>query len=329
MWQQLTLCTSLLLAATASIHAETAPAPASPDWEATFRALPQPSNIKETMRRMSARRHHVGSPYDKDNAEWLRDRFKEFGWDAQIETFYVLFPTPKTRLLEMTSPSKFMAKLEEPAEAKDPTSNQKSEQLPSYNAYSIDGDVRGPLVYVNYGRQQDYEELEKQGISVKGAIVIARYGHSWRGIKPKLAAEHGAIGCIIYSDPADDGYAVMPVFPAGPMRPAPGVQRGSVLDGPLYPGDPLTPGVGATPDAKRLKREDAPSLPKIPVLPISYEDAKPILASLQGPAVPESWRGGLAITYHIGPSRAKAHLKLAFNWDLKPVYDVVSTMRGA
>ncbi len=206
---------------------------------------------------------------------------------------------------------------------------QQGEQLPTYNAYSPDGDITAPVVYVNYGIVEDYEELARHGISVKGAIVIARYGHSWRGIKPKLAAEHGAIGCIIYSDPADDGYAVDAVFPSGPMRPAQGVQRGSVLDAPLYPGDPLTPGVGATPEAKRLKREDAPSLPKIPVLPISYEDAKPLLATLKGPPVPDSWRGGLPLTYRLGPSSAKVHLKLAFNWDLKPVYDVIATMRGS
>src|SRR5471030_785124 len=235
MWQQLTLCTSLLLAATASIHAETAPAPASPDWEATFRALPQPSNIKETMRRMSARPHHVGSPYDKNNAEWLRDQFKSYGWDATIEEFQVLFPVPIERVLEMVSPVKFTAKLQEGAVALDPTSDQKNEALPSYNAYSADGDVTAPLVYVNYGVPADYDELDRRGISVKGAIVIVRYGGSWRGIKPKVAYEHGAVGCLIYSDPKDDGYSQGDVYPKGPWRPADGVQRGSVMDMPVYP----------------------------------------------------------------------------------------------
>jgi N-acetylated-alpha-linked acidic dipeptidase len=213
----------------------------------------------------------VGSPYDKQNAEWILAQYKQWGWDAHIETFDVLFPTPKIRLLEL---GKFRAKLEEPTVLVDPTSNQKDEQLPTYNAYSPDGDVTAPLIYVNYGLMEDYEKLARYGISVKGAIVLTRYGHSWRGIKPKLAAEHGAIGCIIYSDPADDGYVQDAVFPNGPMRPADGVQRGSVLDAPLYPGDPLTPGVGATADAKRLKREDAGSLAKIPTLPISYADAQ-------------------------------------------------------
>jgi N-acetylated-alpha-linked acidic dipeptidase len=233
------------------------------------------------------------------------------------------------RLLEMIEPSRFSAKLDEPAVAVDPTSKQKDEQLPTYNAYSPDGDVTAPLVYVNYGLVADYEELARHGVSVKGAIVIARYGESWRGIKPKLAAEHGAIGCIIYSDPADDGFTKQASFPKGPMRPPDGAQRGSVLDAPLYPGDPLTPGVGATKETKRLKLEDAQSIAKVPVLPISYADAQPLLAALAGPVAPARWRGALPITYRLGPGPAKVHLKLAFNWDLKPVYDVIATMRGS
>jgi N-acetylated-alpha-linked acidic dipeptidase len=296
------------------------------ELEKRFAAIPDPDRMRDNMQLLAARPHHVGSPYDKQNAEWILAQYKAWGWDAHIETFQVLFPTPKSRLLEMGS---FHAKLEEPTLAVDPTSGQKDEQLPTYNAYSPDGDVTAPIVYVNYGLVEDYETLARYGVSVKGAIVIARYGHSWRGIKPKLAAEHGAIGCIIYSDPADDGYAQDAVFPDGPMRPEQGVQRGSILDAPLYPGDPLTPGIGATADAKRLKREDAASLPKIPTQPISYGDAKPLLAALQGPVAPETWRGGLPITYRIGPSAEKVHLKLAFNWDLKPVNDVIATMRGS
>ena len=295
------------------------------DLEKRFQAIPDPQRMRQNMELLAARPHHVGSPYDKQNAEWILAQYKQWGWDAHIETFNVLFPTPKTRLLEMGS---FHAKLEEPALSVDPTSGQKDEQLPTYNAYAPDGDVTAPLIYVNYGVVEDYEQLARYSISVKGAIVLERYGHSWRGIKPKLAAEHGAIGCIVYSDPADDGYMQDAVFPDGPMRPPDGVQRGSVLDAPLYPGDPLTPGIGATTDAKRLKIEEAGSLAKVPVLPISYADAQPLLAALQGPVAPESWRGALPLTYHIGPSKEKVHLKLAFNWDLKPVRDVIATMRG-
>ena len=300
------------------------------DWENKFRAIPDPANLREYMKRMSARPHHVGSPYDKDNAEWILARFKEWGLDAHIETFNVLFPTPKLRMLEMTGPTKFTAKLEEPALAADPTSNQKSEQLPTYNAYSPDGDVTAPLVFVNYGLPEDYEKLDRLGISVKGAIVIAKYYHSWRGVKPKVAAEHGAVGCLIYSEPRDDGYTVDDVFPAGPMRNADGVQRGSVMDfASASPGDPLTPGVGATADAKRLSVKEAPSIAKIPVLPISYGDAQPLIAALKGPMAPEEWRGSLAIPYHVGPGPAKVHLKLEFNWDIKPVYDVIAKIPGS
>jgi N-acetylated-alpha-linked acidic dipeptidase len=303
-----------------------ASAKAELDLEKRFKAIPDPERMRANMKLLAARPHHVGSPYDKQNAEWILSQYKQWGWDAHIETFDVLFPTPKTRLLEMGG---FRAKLDEPAVTDDPTSNQKDEQLPTYNAYSPDGDVTAPLVYVNYGVVEDYEQLARYGISVKGAIVLARYGHSWRGIKPKLAAEHGAIGCLIYSDPADDGYTSEDVFPKGPMRPPDGVQRGSVLDAPLYPGDPLTPGIGATKDARRLKREDAASIAKIPTLPISYADAQPLLAALQGPVAPDSWHGALPLTYRIGPTATKVHLQLAFNWDLKPVNDVIATMRGS
>lgn len=298
-------------------------------WEQKFLASPDTSNLRKNMELLTARPHHVGSPYDKQNAEWILQQYKSWGWDAHIETFHVLFPTPKTRLLELVEPTKFTAKLEEPTVKEDPTSSQKSEQLPGYLAYAADGDVTAPLVYVNYGIPSDYEELDRLGISVKGKIVIARYGHSWRGIKVKVAQEHGALGCLIYSDPADDGYSVDDVYPQGPMRPSEGVQRGSVMDMPIYPGDPLTPGVGATENAKRLKIEEAITIEKIPALPISYGDAKPLLAALNGPTVPEKWRGGLPFTYHVGPGNAKVHLKVAFNWDIKPVYDVIATMKGS
>ncbi len=299
------------------------------DTENQFRAIPDRGNLRQYLQRLSARPHHVGSPYDKDNAEWMLAKFKEWGWDAKIENYDVLFPTPKERLLELTEPSRFKAKLQEPPVAGDSTSSQQDEQLPSYNAYSIDGDVTAPLVYINYGSQDDYKELERLGVSVKGAIVIARYGATWRGIKPKLAAEHGAVGCIIYSDPADDGYTQGETYPAGPFRPPDGVQRGSVMDMPVYAGDPLTPGVGATKDAKRLKLSEVTVLTKIPTLPISYADAQPLLAAMTGPVAPDRWRGALPITYHVGPGPAKVHLKVSFNWDMKTLYDVVARIPGS
>jgi len=298
------------------------------DWEKKLQDGISRDNLRESMRRLTARPHHVGSPYDKDNAEWILARFKEWGFDARIETFQVLFPTPKERLVEMLEPTQFRAKLQEPILAIDPTSNQTAEQLPTYNAYSADGDVTAPLVYVNYGRREDYEDLDRLGISVKGAIVIARYGKAWRGIKPKVAGERGAIGCIIYSDPEDDGYYNGDDYPTGGYRPKEGVQRGSVMDTD-HPGDPLTPGIGATVDAKRLTIPEAKTITKIPVLPISYADALPLLSALKGPVVPEAWRGSLPITYHVGPGPTKVHLKVTSNWDTKPVYDVIATMRGS
>ncbi|MGC2637053.1 MAG: M28 family metallopeptidase [Acidobacteriaceae bacterium] len=298
------------------------------EWETKFRALPATDNLRAAMQHLSARPHNVGSPYDKENAEWILAHFRQWGLDAQIETFYVLFPTPKDRELELVGPTTFKAKLEEPAIAADPTSNQQSEQLPTYNAYSIDGDVTAPLVYVNQGVRADYEQLDRMGVSVKGAIVIARYGGAWRGIKPKVAAEHGAVGCIIYSDPRDDGYSAGDTFPNGPYRPPDGVQRGAVTDT-LYEGDPLTPGYGATKDAKRLPIKGNPLITKIPVLPISYSDAQPLLAAIGGETVPPSWRGNLPITYHVGPGPARVHLKVESNWDIKPIYDVIARIPGS
>src|SRR5205085_7370190 len=289
--------------------------------ESDFDAKLNPQHLHDWMQRLTARPHHLGSAYDKANAEFIASLFREWGYDTKIEEFDVLFPTPRTRFVELVGPMKFAANLNEPALPEDPTSGQKDEQLPTYNAYSVDGDVTAELVYVNYGIPQDYEELDRRGIDVRGKIAIARYGGSWRGIKPKVAAEHGAVGCLIYSDPRDDGYAAGDVYPQGAWRPEDGAQRGSVADMPLFPGDPLTPGVGATPNAKRLALAEAPTLTKIPVMPISYADAQPLLRALRGPVAPEAWRGALPLTYHLGPGPARVHLQLAFNWNQAPLYD--------
>ncbi len=299
------------------------------EMETRFDSLLKKENLREWMKRLAARPHHLGSAYGKENAEFIASQFRSWGYETEIEQFDVLFPTPKTRLLEMTAPEKFTARLAEPALKEDSTSNQASEQLPIYNAYSIDGDVTAQLVYVNYGVPKDYDALAERGIDVKGKIVIARYGGSWRGIKPKVAAEHGAVGCLIYSDPRDDGYFQGDVYPKGAWRNENGAQRGSVADMPLFPGDPLTPGIGATKDAKRLALKDAPTLTKIPVMPISYADALPLLRSLAGPMAPEDWRGALPISYHLGPGPAVVHLKLEFDWKTVPCYNVIAKIRGS
>lgn len=298
------------------------------ELEGQFDASLDPEDFRSWMEHLTARPHHVGSPFGREVAEFIADRFREWGYDTEIETYRVLFPTPRVRRLEMIAPTRFAAGLEEPGLNEDRTSGQKDEQLPTYNAYSVDGDVSGELVYVNYGVPADYEELERRGIDVTGKIVLARYGGSWRGIKPKVAAEHGAIGCLIYSDPRDDGYVQGDVYPEGPYRRADGAQRGSVADMPLFPGDPLTPNVGATEDAERLDLAEAPTLTKIPVLPISYADAEPLLAELGGPVAPRDWRGGLPLTYHLGPGPTQVHLELAFDWDLEPAYNVIARLEG-
>ncbi|HMV47263.1 MAG TPA: transferrin receptor-like dimerization domain-containing protein [Blastocatellia bacterium] len=298
------------------------------NWEKKFRSIPQAERLKEYMRRLSAEPHHIGSIAGKRNAEWMRDQMKAWGIEAKLEEFDVLFPTPKERVLELVTPEKYTAKLKEPVLAEDPDSGDEN-QLPTYNAYSGDGDVTAPLVYVNYGIPADYEQLAKMGVDVKGKIVIARYGASWRGIKPKVAYEHGAVGCLIYSDPKEDGYFQGDVYPKGPYRPDASVQRGSVMDMPVHPGDPLTPGWGATKNARRLSREEAKTLMKIPVLPISYGDALPLLKSLGGQVVPEAWRGALPITYHVGGAEsAKARLKVVSEWRLHTLYNVIGRIEG-
>ncbi|HET7711663.1 MAG TPA: transferrin receptor-like dimerization domain-containing protein [Thermoanaerobaculia bacterium] len=296
--------------------------------EGQFDRQVQPANLRSWMERLAARPHHLGSARGKENAEFIASMFRSWGFETKIETYRVLFPTPRVRILEMTAPTPFTLRLSEPPLPEDRTSNQTAEQLPLYNAYSADGDVSGELVYVNYGVPRDYEELAKHGVDVRGKIVIARYGGSWRGIKPKVAAEKGAIGCIIYSDPRDDGYYQGDVYPAGAYRNEHGGQRGSVADMPVYSGDPLTPGVAATENARRLERSAATTITRIPVMPISYGDALPLLRALGGPVAPPDWRGALPITYHLGPGPTRVRLKLEFNWDLVPAYNVVATLRG-
>jgi N-acetylated-alpha-linked acidic dipeptidase len=299
------------------------------ELESRFDAQLSADNLDAWMEKMAARPHWVGTEAGAEVARWMRDQFESWGYEARIDTYQVLFPYPKIRLLELTEPTQYTASLTAVPVEGDPYTEQGDALLPSYNAFSRDGDVEAELVFVNYGVPGDYEELEKLGIDVKGKIVIAKYYGSWRGIKPKLAAEKGAIGCIIYSDPKDDGFYQGDVYPKGAFKNATGVQRGSVMDMPLYPGDVLTPGYGATADASRLEREEAPTITKIPVLPISYADAEPLLQALQGPVAPDAWRGALPITYHIGPGPAKVRLKLEFEWKLQPAHNVIATLKGS
>jgi N-acetylated-alpha-linked acidic dipeptidase len=296
--------------------------------EQRFDANLKAEDLAAWLKNLSSEPNNVGSPHDKANAEFVRDQLKQWGWDAQIEEFYPLYPTFKHHTLELVAPTKFVAALEELPIAGDETSARPDGMGP-YNIYGADGDVTGDLVYVNYGIPDDYKDLARRGVDVKGKIVIARYGGGWRGLKPKLAQMHGAIGCIIYSDPQQDGYGMGDVYPKGGWRPVDGVQRGSVADLPIGSGDPLTPGVGATKNAKRLKISEAKTILKIPVIPISYGDAQPLLAALEGPVAPAGWRGALPMTYHIGPGPAKVHLEVTSDWSQKPVYDVIAKIPGS
>jgi N-acetylated-alpha-linked acidic dipeptidase len=297
--------------------------------EQRFDADLSAADLRTWMQQMSSAPNHVGSAHDRANAEFQLAKFREWGWDASIEVFSVLYPTPREVSVELVAPTQFKARLSEPAIEGDSTSTQTKDELPPYNVYGADGDVTAELVYVNQGMPDDYKELERQGVSVKGRIVLTRYGGGWRGLKPKLAYEHGAVGCLIYSDPRDDGYGAGDTYPKGGFRPRDAVQRGSVQDLTLYSGDPLTPGVGAVPGAKRLALKDAKTLLKIPVLPLSYADAEPLLAALGGRVVPPSWRGGLPLTYHVGPGPAQVHMKVLSDWNQKPIYDVVAKIKGS
>ena len=296
--------------------------------ERQFRAVPDPEKLRQYMRDITEEPHHAGSPGSRKVAEYILAKFKSWGLDASIEQTEALLPFPTERSVELVSPERFVATLKEPPIAADKDSADEG-QLPTFNAYSADGDVTADLVYVNYGIPEDYEQLRKLNIDVKGKIVIARYGRSWRGIKPKVAWEHGAVGCIIYSDPRDDGYFQGDSYVDGAWRPEQGVQRGSVMDMPVYPGDPLTPGWGAEAGGRKLNRSEAVTLLKIPVLPISYGDALPLLRNLKGVVAPEAWRGALPITYHVGPGPARVHLKLAFDWQVRPLYNVIARIPGA
>jgi N-acetylated-alpha-linked acidic dipeptidase len=338
-WKSCTVLASALLAAGAAWGAPVDPlappigfmsarAGAQRALEQKFDAQLQASDLQAWMKQMSAKPNNVGTPQGKANAEFVQQQFRAWGWDAQIETFDVLYPTLKQHSLELVAPTHFVASLKEPPIEGDSTSTQ-SDGLPPYHAYGGDGDVTAPLVYVNFGMPDDYKELARRNIDVKGKIVIVRYGAGWRGLKPKLAQEHGAVGCLIYSDPHEDGYFAGDAYPQGGFRPSQGVQRGSVLDLPVAPGDPLTPNVGATKNAKRLKLADAKTILKIPVMPISYGDAQPLLAALGGPVALSEWRGALPITYHVGPGPASVHLSIQSDWSTKPAYDVIAKIPGA
>lgn len=330
---------ALLVAASATVHADdagnniigydAASSAAQRELEVQLDAAIDADEMDGWLKHMSATPHHAGSLASKENAEFIAEMLQSWGYATEIAEYEILLPTPAVREVELVSPGSFHASLTEDTLDEDPSTAVRETLLPPYNAFSIDGEVEAELVFVNYGIPEDYEVLERYGIDVTGKIAIARYGKSWRGIKPKLAGEKGAIGTIIYSDPADDGYGAGDVYPKGPFKNDSGVQRGSVMDMPTYPGDVLTPGRGATSNARRLKRENAPTITRIPVLPMSYRDALPLLSAMDGEVVPAEWRGGLPITYHLGPGPARVRMKAEFDWNMIRIYNVIARLEGS
>ncbi|HUQ87652.1 MAG TPA: M28 family peptidase [Vicinamibacterales bacterium] len=293
--------------------------------EEQFRKIPESGRLREYMEAMAGEPHVAGQPSSKKVADYALAKFKSWGLDARFEEFEAMMPWPIETTVELVAPQKYTLLVKEPVLSEDPDSG---DQTPLYNAYSGDGNVTGDVVYVNYGMPADYDKLKELGVDVKGKIVIARYGAGWRGIKPKVAYEHGAIGCLIYSDPRDDGYYAGDVYPSGPYRPEYGAQRGSVMDMPVHAGDPLTPGWGSEAGGKKNRIEDSVTILKIPVLPISYGDAAPILRQLKGKVVPNEWKGALPFTYHVGPGPAQVHMNLRFEWKNRPLYDVIARIPG-
>lgn len=295
--------------------------------EQKLRAIPDAAHAESNLRHITSEPHLAGTEASHRLAEWLRDQYRSYGFDADIVSYSVWLPQAREVKLELTAPKPIPLGTPEQPYPIDPDTYNKNAVM-AFNIYAPSADVTAPVVYVNYGTQEDYQELETMGIRVAGKIAIARYGRCYRGIKTKLAEEHKALGLILYSDPQDDGYFQGDVFPRGPWRPMSGIQRGSVQYTEIYPGDPLTPGVAATPDAKRLAPADAKSLPHIPTMPINAQDAAVILGDLDGPHVPRGWQGALPFTYHVGPGGAVAHMKLVMDYQQRPIYDVIAKLRG-
>ncbi len=330
--RRLLLIVSALIVLSLSVSAQ--PTPSLPDLERTFRAVPDAAHMEAHHRAMTKEPHHAGTEAQRRTAEYYRARLAEWGYEAKIYEYQVYVPYPADREITLIAPDgRYQLTLDEPPIEMDADTRVKLDPiagaLPAYNAYSPSGDVTAELVYVNYGRPEDYDALTKLGVDVKGKIVLARYGQTWRGIKPKVAAERGAVGCLIFSDPVDDGFVKGAVYPDGPWRPHGAVQRGSVMDMPRYPGDPSTPGEPSKGNVKRLPIETAPTIAPIPTQPINYKDAEPLLRALQGPAVPKEWQGGLKLGYRTGPGPGRVHLKLKMDYRLRPIVNVIGWLRGS
>jgi N-acetylated-alpha-linked acidic dipeptidase len=295
--------------------------------EQKLQNLPDAAHAESNLRHLTSEPHMAGTEASHRVAEWLRDQYRIFGFDTEIVTYHAWLPLPREVKLELTAPQTKTLNSPEQAFEEDPDTYDKRAVV-GFNTYSPSGDVTAPVVFVNYGMQQDYRELDSLGVSVEGKIVIARYGQGFRGVKAKLAEEHKAAALIIYSDPGDDGYMAGDTFPKGPWRPMSGIQRGSILYTQIYPGDPLGSDGSSVRDESHVSPKDSPTLSRIPTMPINAKDAAVILSSLGGKHVPRGWQGGLPFTYHVGPGDVRAHMKIVMDYQQRPIYDVIAKLHG-
>jgi N-acetylated-alpha-linked acidic dipeptidase len=302
------------------------------DLERRFVDLPSADRIRDAHRFLADKPHIAGSDRDRELAEWTRDRFQAFGLDeVNITTHEVLLPWAEEVTVEMTAPKSWRASMREEPIPGDPYTNisVKEAGLP-YHAYSASGDVTAPVVYAGSGNPADYDWLTAQGIDIRGKIAIVRYSvpYSYRGFKALTAQERGAAGILIYSDPADDGYAKGKVYPDGPWGPESHIQRGGIVYDFMVPGDPLTPGWPSLPGARRIPAAEAASLPRIMSAPLSYKDARVILEAIGGPEVPKEWRGALPLTYRAGPGPATVRMRVRSDDRIRPIWTVTAMIRG-
>ncbi len=298
-------------------------------WEEAFRAVPKPDSAREHLRILTREPHIAGTKEDYATAIYVRDQLRNSGIAAELKEYDVWLNYPNTpSVVELITTRRQRLNINEPVVAGDPSSSHPNIS-PLFNGFSASGDVTAPVVYANYGLPNDYDDLKRAGVDVKGKIVIVRYGNSFRGVKAQVAENRGAIGCIIYSDPADDGYMQGDIYPKGPWRPGASGQRGSVQYLFDYPGDPLTPGRPAIPGVPRLKPEEATDLTRIPVQPISYDAAKAILSLLKGPVRPRGFQGGLPFAYHLGGTDdVKLRLKTDMDYKIRKIWNVVGRIDG-
>lgn len=288
--------------------------------EYRFLALPSPSKARDAHAFLTAEPHVAGSPRDRVLAEWVRDRWREYGLEqVEIVEHQVLLPYPVDVQVEMIAPSRWRA-----------TMKEDERTGLAHHAYSASGDITAPVVYAGSGNPADYDWLAQRGVDVRGKIVLVRYSvpYSYRGFKALTAEQRGAAGILIYSDPADDGFKKGATYPNGPWGPDNHIQRGGIVYDFRVPGDPLTPGWASEPGAPRIKAADAVSLPKIMSAPLSWHDARPILEALRGPEAPESWRGGLPITYRVGAGPAIVHVRVQNDDAVRPIWTVTGRITG-